>query len=77
MPPTSRDAAQKLIADLNRLNLPASLLARLLGVGESTTRNWLRGHRDIPEPVAKILAQIVEYQDAKPQPKPQNPTPRD
>lgn len=42
-----------------RLGLSQNAAARLLGVDERTSRRWVSGERDVPEPAARFLQYLI------------------
>ncbi len=44
---------------IEALGLSQIAAARLLGVDARTSRRWVRGERDIPEPAARFLRYLI------------------
>jgi len=44
---------------IERLGLSQNAAARLLGVDERTSRRWVSGERDVPEPAARFLQYLI------------------
>ena len=42
-----------------QLGLSQNGAARLLGVDERTSRRWVSGERDVPEPAARFLQYLI------------------
>lgn len=49
---------------LQRLDLPVTKAARLLGVEARTARKWISGERDVPPSVALLLHLMLEVPEA-------------
>lgn len=44
---------------IDRLGLSQTAAAKLLGVDARTSRRWISGERDVPEPAARFLRYLI------------------